>query len=78
MLTQTDQPTDNAPVFIPECPKQERPEGVSGVADLEPVEIWGVPLASVDYGRTLDLVDKLVAGRGSHPLESTSPSRHTE
>ena len=63
MLTQTDQPTEDAPVFIPECPKQERPEPLSGLDDLESVEIWGVPLASVDYGRTLDLVDELVERR---------------
>jgi len=63
MLTQTDQPTEDAPVFIPECPKQKRPQPVSGLDDLERVEIWGVPLASVDYGRTLDLVDELVERR---------------
>ena len=63
MLTQTDQPTENAPIFIPEGPKRERPEPVSGLDDLERVEIWGVPLASVDYGRTLDLVDELVERR---------------
>jgi N-acetylglucosaminyldiphosphoundecaprenol N-acetyl-beta-D-mannosaminyltransferase len=60
MLTQTDQPTDNAPIFIPECPKPERPERVSGEDNPESVEIWGVPLASVDYNQTLDLVDRLV------------------
>ena len=63
MLTQTDQPTDNAPIFIPQCPKQDRPEGVSALDDLEPVEIWGLPLASVDYPRTIELVDELVERR---------------
>ena len=63
MLTQIDQPTDNAPCFIPESPGQERPPGASALDNLQPVDIWGIPLAAVDYARTLDLVDELIERR---------------
>ena len=63
MLTQTDRPTDNAPSVIPPCPQQELPERPPGLDNLEPVEIWGVPVASVDYDRVMDLVDDLIERR---------------
>ncbi len=63
MLTQTDKPIDNTPFFVPECPSQERPDAASALDDVEHVNIWGVPLASIDYDRTLDLVDRLIETR---------------
>ena len=60
MLTQADQPTDNAPFFLPECPTPEVPKAASSLENLQRVEIWGIPLASVTYGQTLDLVDRLI------------------
>jgi N-acetylglucosaminyldiphosphoundecaprenol N-acetyl-beta-D-mannosaminyltransferase len=68
MLTNTDQPTDqptaSVPVVIPECPEQAPiHNGPSGLDNLNSVDIWGIPLASVDYGRTLDLVDELIERR---------------